>query len=98
MYVHVVRNKFVDGPKKRFTEGNTYSSPNKIPFGYTVLELVLKFIHFRRLWYHFVALRKYSSGDAFVGYHADTAASVVLQVTSNIEESEFSDGHSQDKV
>ena len=37
MYVHVVRNKFVDGQKKHFKEGNTYSSPNKIPFGYTVL-------------------------------------------------------------
>ena len=42
--------------------------------------------------------RKYSPGDAFVGYHADTAASVVLQVTSNIEETEFSNKHFQDKV
>ncbi|XP_068694646.1 E3 ubiquitin-protein ligase rnf213-alpha-like isoform X2 [Montipora foliosa] len=28
-------------------------------------------------------MRKYTPGDAFVGYHADTAATVVLQVASN---------------
>ena len=41
--------------------------------------------------------RKYTPGDAFVGYHNDTAASVVLQVTSNTKDSEqgeFSDEHS----
>ena len=32
--------------------------------------------------------RKYTPGDAFVGYHGDTAASVVLQVASNINQSE----------
>ena len=58
----------------------------------------MNFIHFWCLWCNFDPHRKYSPGDAFVGYHADTAASVVLQVTSNIEESEFSDKHLQDKV
>ena len=36
--------------------------------------------------------RKYTPGDAFVGYHGDTAASVVLQVTSNINQSEECEG------
>ncbi|KAJ7339580.1 hypothetical protein OS493_005983 [Desmophyllum pertusum] len=33
-------------------------------------------------------MRKYSPGDAFVGYHGDTAASVVLQVCSNTDHNE----------
>ena len=45
-----------------------------------------------------VPYRTYSPGDAFVGYHGDTAASVVLQVCSNIDQrgqqSHFSDPHS----
>ena len=42
-----------------------------------------------------VSYRKYSPGDAFVGYHGDTAASVVLQVCSNIDQhGEKRDQHS----
>ncbi|XP_078381354.1 E3 ubiquitin-protein ligase rnf213-alpha-like isoform X3 [Oculina patagonica] len=43
-------------------------------------------------------MRKYLPGDAFVGYHGDTAASVVLQVCSNMDQNEqqnlLSDDHS----
>ena len=59
---------------------------------------MMRFIHFRRVRCNFDPHRKYSPGDAFVGYHADTTASVVLQVTSNIEDSEFSDEYLRDKV
>lgn len=42
-----------------------------------------------------VSYRKYSPGDAFVGYHGDTAASVVLQVCSNMDQhGQRSDRHS----
>ena len=39
-------------------------------------------------YFLFFRYRKYTPGDAFVGFHGDTAASVVLQVTSNINQSE----------
>lgn len=43
----------------------------------------------------FLSCRKYLPGDAFVGYHGDTAASVVLQVCSNMDQNEQqSDDHS----
>lgn len=44
----------------------------------------------------FSRYRKYTPGDAFVGYHADTTASVVLQVTSNLTHSEQSECRDED--
>lgn len=47
-----------------------------------VLLFVCFYFSFYSLWQYFC--RTYTLGDSFVGYHADTAASVVLQVTKNL--------------
>ena len=53
-----------------------------------ILYRVLLFVCFcfplYSLWQYFC--RTYTPGDSFVGYHDDTAASVVLQVTKDLNE------------
>ena len=41
-------------------------------------------LSFLSLCFFFLVCRAYSAGDAFVGYHGNTAASVVLQVCNNL--------------
>ena len=42
--------------------------------------------------------RAYTPGDSFVGYHDDTAASVVLQVTKNLNEDERREYDDEEEV
>ena len=53
-------------------------------------------LSFYSLWQYFC--RAYTPGDSFVGYHDDTAASVVLQVTKNLNEDERREYDDEEEV
>ena len=61
-------------------------SINILAIVYRVLLFVCFCFSFYSLWQYFC--RAYTPGDSFVGYHDDTAASVVLQVTKNLSDDE----------
>ena len=52
--------------------------------------------HFYSLWKY--VCRAYTPGDSFVGYHDDTAASVVLQVTKNLSQDGRSEYDDEEEV
>ena len=59
-------------------------SVNILAILYRVLLFVCFCFSCYSLWQYFC--RTYTLGDSFVGYHADTAASVVRQVTKDLYE------------
>ena len=92
MLIPIVQTKWL--PCINISYIHSYSQIQSLPYvmvSINILAILYRVLLFVCFCFSFYSLcqyscRTYTPGDSFVGYHDDTAASVVLQVTKNLSE------------